>query len=180
VLALSALSGLLATCCLALLWCLIAAPPGATDHKHKLDSNVKQLQPQQQQEREQISVYDEAYLPALDRLPAAMSQCIATRSQLPSTADLAAACVAALWSTPWSVTAGYADAITAQQHFALHVNIVAFFCTGLRAGPASCQPSSISKGTALEGLTHSVYVSDLAGMDATVATIKFPRDVSSI
>ena len=98
VLALSALSGLLASCCLVLLWCLIAAPPAVKD-RNRPKSNLKQQRQQQQRqlpERQQISVYDEAYLPTLDRLPAAMSQCMATRSQLPSTADLAAACVAAL------------------------------------------------------------------------------------
>ncbi len=119
-LALAALSGLLATCCLAQLWCLIMATPGAMDHQRRLDSNAKQQQKhqQQQQERQQISVYDEQYLPALERLPAAMSQCIATRAQLPSTADLAAACVPARRSTPRSVMAGSADAITAWQHCA--------------------------------------------------------------
>ena len=91
VLALSALSGVLATCCLVLLWCLIAAFPAAPGQQQP--PGLPQQQ-QQDQSRRQISVYDEAYLPAVDSLPTAMSQCIAGRSGVPSTAKLAAECAA--------------------------------------------------------------------------------------
>ena len=64
-----------------------------------------------------LRVYDDAYLPALERLPAPMAQCIAERAELPESADLAAQCASSLWCFRCCVLSRGA---TTQSHSAEH------------------------------------------------------------
>lgn len=55
--------------------------------------------------RDDIRVYDDAYLPALERLPTPMAQCIAERAEQPESAELAAQCASRRF-TPVATGAG--------------------------------------------------------------------------